>query len=71
MKTAKLYLAKIASVDYDGENWDIFASDADTIEEATEEARSWFEEEGSISDDYSIELYEQPVVCGYKVTLKK
>lgn len=69
MKTAKLYLVRINTED--GEIWEIFACEADTIEKAELKARKNFMNEGMMEEEDVIELYEQPTVCGYKVTLKK
>lgn len=69
-KTPKLYHVRIFTED--GEEWGLFASDAETVEEATAQAKqSLIKEDIGYSEEDEFELYEEDEVSGYKVTLTK
>ena len=69
MKEPKLYLVQI--VQEDSEVWEIFASDAEVKEIATNEARAYFINAEMCGEEDFIELYLQEQVCGYKINLSK
>ena len=64
-----LYLVRIATED--GVQWDIYATDAPTTENATTEAKAELVDACGYDEDDVFELYPQYEVFGYKVTLTK
>lgn len=66
MTKATLYLTRISTED--GEDWDVFVVDTDSVENATVKLKKELADEYG-HDEFDIELYPQPIIGHYRVEL--